>query len=288
MHQCNALSLASHHRNYASLISPIHNAMLKPQILATSTLLLLLGAATSVRAENSEHLRQLINTGRCRGCDLSYVNLSRENLSNADLAGANLQGANLSYVNFNNADLSSANLQDANLNNTDFTNTILQGANLRGTIFANRSSDPNQRDRPGWGRQEQGHQNWGRQVPTDRSNNSTWNHNQSGNKPQDTRRYYETEVRRIYEQVTNQQLGRRELRRYVRDLAEGRSLADIRRDIVRSPETKAALNRLYQEILGRNIDPSGLRTWTQYLSRNRSLNDVHREISRSQEARDRR
>ncbi len=261
--------------------------MLKPKIVVP-TILLLLSAATSAQAENPTHLRQLLNTGRCRSCDLSYVNFSRQDLSNADLAGANLRGSNLSNANLSNADLSNADLQDANFNNADLTNAIVQG-----TLLDRRTTNQPQRD-SNWGRQggeqtvvQQGwgrHRQRGRQRIGDHGDNRR---EQSTQIDQNTQRY-EFEIRSIYAQVTNQQLNNRDLRQYVQELARGESIANIRNQMVRSPEARAALNALYKRVFGRNIDASGLKSWTDYMGRGRSLSDVYRELSQSQEARDRR
>jgi hypothetical protein len=262
-------------------------AMLKPKIVIP-TLLFVLGAATSAQAENPAHLRQLLNTGRCRSCDLSYVNFSRQDLSNADLTGANLRGSNLSNTNLSNADLSNADLQDANLNNADLTNAIVQG-----TILDRRTTNQPQRN-ANWGRQGgeqivQTQQGWGRQRRRSHHRiNSDWNNSreQSTANDQNTQRY-ESEIRSIYAQVTNQQLNNRDLQQYLQELARGESIGNIRSTMVRSPEARTALNALYQRVFSRNIDQSGLKTWTDYMGRGRSLLDVYRELSQSQEARNR-
>jgi uncharacterized protein YjbI with pentapeptide repeats len=257
--------------------------MLKPKILVP-TLLFILGAATTAQAENPTHLRQLLNTGRCRSCDLSYVNFSRQDLSNADLTGANLRGSNLSNVNLSNADLSNADLQDANLNNADLTNAIVQG-----TLLDRRTTNQPQRD-SNWGRQgEQTVQNqgWGRKRQRGRQHTSSDNHREQSTTIDQTTQRYESEIRSIYLQVTNQQLNNRDLRQYMQAFGQDRSLANIRSTMVRSPEARAALNALYQRVFGRNIDQSGLKTWTDYMGRGRSLTDVYRELSQSQEARNR-
>jgi hypothetical protein len=263
---------------------------MEPRILVTTTLLLLLGAATSAKAENPEQLRQFLNTGRCRSCDLSYVNLAREDLSNADLVGANLQGANLSDANLTNVDLSNANLQDADLNRSILTGAILQGSNLRGTILANQSNDRTARNRQGWGRQTQQVQSPAshRWRLRSRSNRPSRNDDYQSQNIDRNSQTYETELRHIYQEVTNRQISRRDLKQYGQSLGQGRSIADIRREMVQSPEGRAALNGVYREVLGRNIDASGLKTWTDYLNRGRSLTEVYREVSRSPEARDRR
>jgi uncharacterized protein YjbI with pentapeptide repeats len=261
--------------------------MLNPKIVV-STLLFVLGAATTAQAENPTHLRQLLNTGRCRSCDLSYVNFSRQDLSNADLTGANLRGSNLSNVNLSNADLSNADLQDANLNNADLTNAIVQG-----TILDRRTTTQPRRD-SNWGRQGgeqivQTEEGWGRRRQRGRHrSNSDWN-NRRETSPviNQTTQRYESEIRSIYAQVTNQQISNRDLQQYVQELARGESIANIRNTMARSPEAKAALNGLYRKVFGRNIDPSGLKTWTEYMGRGRSLSDVYRELSQSQEARNR-
>jgi uncharacterized protein YjbI with pentapeptide repeats len=79
------------------------------------------------QAFNREHVKQLLNTNKCPGCDLSYADLSGKNLKEADLTGANLNAANLQ-----DAKLQGANLTGANLNLVDFSKAKLNGANLTG------------------------------------------------------------------------------------------------------------------------------------------------------------
>jgi uncharacterized protein YjbI with pentapeptide repeats len=263
------------------------HAMLNPKIVFP-TFLLVLGAATAAQAENPTHLRQLLNTGRCRSCDLSYVNFSRQDLSNADLAGANLRGSNFSNANLSNADLSNADLQDANLNNAD-----LQGAIVQGTLLDRRTTTQPRRD-ANWGRQGgeqivQTEEGWGRRRQRGRHRgNSDWNSRRETAPAIDqTTQRYASEIRSIYAQVTNQQLNNRDLQQYVQALGRGESIATIRYAMARSPEARAALNGLYRKVFDRNIDPSGLKTWTEYMGRGRSLSDVYRELSESQEARSR-
>jgi Pentapeptide repeats (8 copies)/Domain of unknown function (DUF4214) len=276
--------------------------MLKPRRfsttrLAATTLLILLGTATAVRAENPRHLRQLLETGRCRNCDLSQANLNREDLRNADLAGTNLRGANLSSTDLSDADLSNANLENANLQNAKLNRTIVTNTNFRGTILDRNSQNPTGDQRQNWGRDRQGQtgdrQSWGRrnryQWPNSGSNNQPNYANYPNqpiysNQPDPSnnidQRYqtYEAEIRRIYGELTNQSISRQELRRYMWDLANGRSISDLRQDIAQSPEARAALNGLYQQLLGREIDAGGSQTWTGYMVRGRNLADVRREI----------
>ena len=103
-----------------------------------------------VGAENLEHLRQLLATKQCDGCDLSGsglvmsnltgARLSRANLVNANLSQANLSGADLSEANLTGASLHGANLIGANLsgailNSTDLRKAYLTNANLSGTAL---------------------------------------------------------------------------------------------------------------------------------------------------------
>lgn len=105
-----------------------------------------------VRAENLEHLRQLLATKRCNGCDLSgaglvmsnlagarlsQANLVNANLSQANLSGADLSGANLTGASLHGANLMGANLSGAILNGTDLRETYLTNANLSGTALNN-------------------------------------------------------------------------------------------------------------------------------------------------------
>jgi uncharacterized protein YjbI with pentapeptide repeats len=79
------------------------------------------------QAFNREHVKQLLKTNKCPGCDLTYADLSGKNLKEADLTGANLNAANL-----HGAKLQRANLTGANLNLVDFSEAKLNGANLTG------------------------------------------------------------------------------------------------------------------------------------------------------------
>jgi uncharacterized protein YjbI with pentapeptide repeats len=106
----------------------------------TGTLLFLgLVSAAPSFAANPAEIRQLLQTGECRGCNLTGANLRNANLRDAKLEGANLAGANLAGANLTKANLKDtilrgANLAGANLDDTDFTEANLQGANLTNTI----------------------------------------------------------------------------------------------------------------------------------------------------------
>ena len=101
--------------------------------------------APIVRAENPDHIRQLLSTKQCQRCDLSGAGLvrvqlpaanlqqsdfSRANLSQANFASANLQGARLAGSSLAGANLSGADLTGADLRNADLRGAILTGARL--------------------------------------------------------------------------------------------------------------------------------------------------------------
>ena len=88
------------------------------RILAILTLLASLCPGTAAEAENPQHVRRLLDTKQCRGCNLSGANLRQADLKEADLrdaylAGADLQGADLSKAILVRADLRNANLSGA-------------------------------------------------------------------------------------------------------------------------------------------------------------------------------
>lgn len=91
-----------------------------------------LGISTSAYAANPDHLKKLLATNQCPGCDLSGANLKDANLFGANLVNANLQGADLSGANLGSANLSDANLSNANLSQTYFYGATLEQANLSG------------------------------------------------------------------------------------------------------------------------------------------------------------
>ncbi|MCJ8279500.1 MAG: pentapeptide repeat-containing protein, partial [Rivularia sp. ALOHA_DT_140] len=79
------------------------------KLLAALTLVAPLFFASSVKAENPQHVQKLLKTGECMSCDLSGANLRGSHLIGADLRGANLRGANLEHANLEGADLTGAN-----------------------------------------------------------------------------------------------------------------------------------------------------------------------------------
>ncbi|WP_026079790.1 pentapeptide repeat-containing protein [Spirulina subsalsa] len=105
--------------------------------LAATTVLLLMPLSLSVRAENLQHLNQLLSQLECPQCDLTRAGLVMADLSGANLAGADLRFANLSRANLAGADLRFANLGGASLNGANLTGADLTGANVAGADLRN-------------------------------------------------------------------------------------------------------------------------------------------------------
>ena len=91
---------------------------MKSIMFNVGTCLIALILVGPVRAENLQHVQQLLETNSCQGCDLSGADLQNTHLIGADLRDANLTDANLEEANLEGADLSRANLENANLNQT--------------------------------------------------------------------------------------------------------------------------------------------------------------------------
>ena len=88
---------------------------------------LLLTSAASLRAQDPDHVKQLLSTRECKNCDLRNAQIVRENLNRSDVSGADFTGAFLYGTSFRNA----------NLKNARFTNADLTGADLTGARDAN-------------------------------------------------------------------------------------------------------------------------------------------------------
>ena len=112
-------------RRYLSDGMSAHPVVLKILTIHAVILASVFGGAIAARAENPDHVRQLLETNECEECDLSG-----SRLEGLDLTGANLQGSQLNGANLTNTTLTRANLQDVNLSQTTLTGTTLQGANL--------------------------------------------------------------------------------------------------------------------------------------------------------------
>lgn len=85
---------------------------------------------SAAKAENPDHMRQLLSTRNCQGCDLSGAILRELDLREANLQGANLSGATLQRTQLMRANLESADLSGAVLMAVDMTGANLQQANL--------------------------------------------------------------------------------------------------------------------------------------------------------------
>ncbi len=102
-------------------------------LLAIALFPLLLGSVA--RAENPEHVKKLLKSGRCSKCDLTGADLAAADLRKAKLQGADLSNANLNLADLTGANLSEANLTGASLVFTDFTDAILNEAQLTDAVF---------------------------------------------------------------------------------------------------------------------------------------------------------
>lgn len=90
---------------------------MKRKLLTTTILLISISLTAPAKATSYEaaHLKRLLETKQCPGCDLRNADLRGANLSYADLRGANLSNADLRGANLTGADLRGANLQGTKL-----------------------------------------------------------------------------------------------------------------------------------------------------------------------------
>jgi len=93
-----------------------------------------------VRAENPDQVKQLRETGKCTGCDLSGADLAGLTVNLADLRGANLTGAQLYKARLRMANLAGANLSATNLVGADLFGA--RGANLAAAITDDKTTCP--------------------------------------------------------------------------------------------------------------------------------------------------
>jgi uncharacterized protein YjbI with pentapeptide repeats len=111
------------------------------KFLTAALLVISLGQAASVEAADPSHVRRLLETKECSGCDLSRANLSGADLSFAILVNANLMGANLKDANLSSADLTRANLSEADLRQANLNQAFLTSANLDQTNLTGASTN---------------------------------------------------------------------------------------------------------------------------------------------------
>ncbi|MFB2895868.1 pentapeptide repeat-containing protein, partial [Aerosakkonemataceae cyanobacterium BLCC-F50] len=115
-----------------------------PKLLLDNGVVAQLGTVEPPK-DNSQQVKQLLETRQCIKCDLRGANLEKAklegaNLEGANLAGANLEGANLksAYLvgaNFSKANLTKAQLEAAKLMVADLSEANLQNADLQGVNF---------------------------------------------------------------------------------------------------------------------------------------------------------
>jgi hypothetical protein len=90
-----------------------------------------------VRADNPIHVRQLLTTKECPGCDLYEANLGPVNLRGANLSNANMYHANLRFADLREARLVGANLYKADLRGADLTGADIYGVDLKEANLCN-------------------------------------------------------------------------------------------------------------------------------------------------------
>lgn len=112
--------------------------------LAVAVALLLGGA--SLHAQNPDQVKQLLKTGKCRGCDLQNVQLVNVKLTGADLTGANLSGAFLYRTILHGAMMKGALLTGANLGGTDLSGAL--DVDLTNAITNEHTTCPNGKPGP--------------------------------------------------------------------------------------------------------------------------------------------
>jgi len=71
--------------------------------VATALLVASLTLTNPAQAANPEHIKQLLETKQCKGCDLTNAHLRGASLEGANLAGANLENVYLYKANLVNA-----------------------------------------------------------------------------------------------------------------------------------------------------------------------------------------
>jgi hypothetical protein len=97
----------------------------------------------------------------------------------------------------------------------------------------------------------------------------------------------QTEINNLYIQVLGRNSDVNGLRGYTRVVNQGRSLAEVRRNLANSQEFNQSINKIYQEFLGRNVDTNGLQSYRNAIINGRSFEEVRNEIANSPEARNR-
>ena len=114
-----------------------------------------LGITSTAIAADQQDLIQLLESRRCRDCQLSDVDLTHADLRDADLKEAQLQRANLNQARLDGADLSGSDLsftslQGASLRGADLRNSRLMGTDLRRTDLTGALLDQNALDQSHW------------------------------------------------------------------------------------------------------------------------------------------
>jgi hypothetical protein len=120
--------------------------------------------------------------------------------------------------------------------------------------------------------------NYGNFRYSSNNNNGNWSNNNAN---------IQTEINNLYIQVLGRNADANGLRSYTQVVNQGRSLAQVRRNLVNSQEFNQSINKIYQEFLGRNVDSNGLQGYRSAIINGRNFEDVRNEIANSPEARNR-
>jgi len=120
--------------------------------------------------------------------------------------------------------------------------------------------------------------NYGNFRYSSNNNNGNWPNNNAN---------IQTEVNNLYVQVLGRNADANGLSSYVQAVNQGRSLAEVRRNLANSQEFNQSINKVYQEFLGRNVNSNGLQSYRNAVINGRSFEEVRNEIANSPEARNR-
>ena len=96
-------------------------------LLILITIIPLIKSRSSQKLWGNTSLKQLQQQNECFGCDLSFSDMSKN-----DLSGINLRQARLDFVNFAESDLSGADLSETSLKNAYLVKAWISGTDLNG------------------------------------------------------------------------------------------------------------------------------------------------------------
>ncbi|MBD2194224.1 MULTISPECIES: FG-GAP-like repeat-containing protein [Calothrix] len=95
----------------------------------------------------------------------------------------------------------------------------------------------------------------------------------------------EGSIRQLYIDIFGREADSSGLQYWVRQMASGMTLSQVRSEFAKSAEGRDKVNTAYRKILLRDADPGGLQSYTDALARDWTLRQVYESISGSNEAR---